>query len=29
MHDVYHTTLEGNGFLDTLMRDVKALPKHD
>lgn len=26
MHGVYHNTLKGNGFLDTLMEKVKALP---
>ena len=26
MHTVYHDDLEGNGFLDNLMRQVKALP---
>ena len=26
MHRVYHDTLKGNGFLDTLMEKVKALP---
>ena len=26
MHGVYHNTLNGNGFLDTLMEKVKALP---
>lgn len=26
MHLVYHDTLKGNGFLDTLMEKVKALP---
>lgn len=26
MHRVYHNTLKGNGFLDTLMEKVKALP---
>nr|DAF68597.1 MAG TPA: hypothetical protein [Caudoviricetes sp.] len=26
MHDVYHTTLEGNGFYDDLMDKVKELP---
>lgn len=26
MHQVYHNTLKGNGFLDSLMEKVKALP---
>ena len=26
MHDIYHTTLEGNGFLDEIVRQVKDLP---
>lgn len=26
MHEVYHTVLKGNGFLDSLMEKVKALP---
>ena len=26
MHRVYHDALKGNGFLDTLMEKVKALP---
>lgn len=27
MHRVYHDRLGGNGYLDEIMRDVKALPK--
>lgn len=26
MHKIYHNTLEGNGFLDEIVRQVKALP---
>lgn len=26
MHEVYHTVLKGNGFLDSLMAKVKELP---
>lgn len=26
MHRIYHNTLEGNGFLDEIVRQVKALP---
>ena len=26
MHRVYHEDLDGNGFLDNLMRQVKSLP---
>lgn len=26
MHDIYHTTLDGNGFLDEIVRQVKELP---
>ena len=26
MHRIYHTDLGGNGFLDSLMEQVKALP---
>lgn len=26
MHECYHTELEGNGYLDTLMQRVKQLP---
>ena len=26
MHDIYHKQLDGNGFLDKIMQDVKALP---
>jgi len=29
MHRVYHDRLGGNGYLDEIMRDVKALPKED
>jgi hypothetical protein len=28
MHEIYHEELEGNGFLDTLMKNVKSLPIH-
>ena len=28
MHKIYHNTLEGNGFLDEIVRQVKALPIH-
>jgi hypothetical protein len=28
MHKCYHDDLDGNGFLDTLMAQVKALPIH-
>lgn len=27
MHEVYHNSLNGNGFLDTEMNSVKALPR--
>lgn len=26
MHSIYHEELDGNGFLDTVMKNVKALP---
>ena len=26
MHEVYHTTLDGNGYLDNLMLEVNRLP---
>lgn len=26
MHNIYHNELDGNGFLDTVMKNVKALP---
>ena len=26
MHNIYHNTLEGNGFLDEIVRQVKELP---
>lgn len=29
MHKIYHNTLEGNGFLDEIVRQVKALPIRD
>jgi hypothetical protein len=29
MHQVYHDDLNGNGFLDNLMRQVKNLPIHE
>ena len=29
MHKTYHDTLEGNGFLDEIVRQVKALPIRD
>lgn len=28
MHEVYHTSLKGNGFLDDKMSRVKQLPQH-
>lgn len=28
MHECYHTDLGGNGYLDELIKDVKALPIH-
>ena len=28
MHKVYHDNLHGNGFLDSIMEQVKALKKH-
>lgn len=29
MHKIYHNTLEGNGFLDEIVKQVKALPIRD
>ena len=29
MHKIYHDNLKGNGFLDSLMGQVKQLPIHD
>ena len=29
MHKIYHNTLEGNGFLDEIVRQVKGLPIRD
>lgn len=26
MHNIYHNELDGNGFLDTVMKNVKSLP---
>lgn len=26
MHNIYHNELDGNGFLDTVMSNVKSLP---
>lgn len=28
MHDVYHSALNGNGFLDNIMEQVNELPRH-
>lgn len=28
MHDVYHNALDGNGFLDDIMNQVRRLPRH-
>lgn len=29
MHKIYHNTLEGNGFLDEIVKQVKSLPIRD
>jgi hypothetical protein len=29
MHNVYHDNLNGNGFLDSIMAQVKNLPIHN
>lgn len=29
MHKIYHDDLDGNGFLDSLMGQVKSLPVHN
>lgn len=29
MHQVYHSSLKGNGFLDDIMEQVKKLPRHN
>lgn len=28
MHNVYHNSLNGNGFLDNIMEQVNRLPRH-